>query len=1038
MQTVPVHAVRGGGLACTLPDVVFDEQSNGGGGEDAISDLVFLVDSSGSMCTVWPYVARGVNAVCASRPRTHVLKWANYGTIRQAKLEENQSECAVKDRPEETGFGTNITQAAVVLEKFLQPLLKDGPRTVFVVFVSDGEGWTEGLEETCASIRTELVDKTGSTLEMTTLGIGGGFPTHVAMTIRNALHNGRSNVPLVSIVEESADFPEALDGLSAFMAPRCTRLRLVEPCAARVAPWADESETAQVGVSLLLPAGTARLVVAQDDGGKRRVSGRASESCVALDIELTPWTEASLSNFAKQMTWQLQAMSLKRSVAPDVVRSRALSAFEIVTAAAAEVSAVDSAQSAAQCGQDAGTTVFNRAERKRASTSRFVLDALRKELRMLAEGSPLDELTDADLKQRLAIGTMEGKFHQKAISYKGLSTDDFRERADEFVKLLGDRDLMDAVAAAADVEETAGLRSAVSLERNSDVWREPQLADAISNHVATQYALVECLPLVGLAVNVLRSSASMINPWAARVGSMSQLTPVLDSVSLLAIDAGAAAVGNAGVKAWMNTGDDEREVVNAVCSVVASRDHAAAARPFLTSRMYHVLHTYSACGNADTSDASSHPALLAAVLCYMLDQNYAGVAAESSWRRMVTLTLRELYPRLGVHGGGFVAALLANSATAVVTENPALTTKCQSVSKPVALCLAWKAAIPKTAARRIFHSIVKEWVGRAIGQRRELSDWFRLSGDNSCVVESQSGDEVTPEKIVARMPIVSYFTTVEAVAALPEFTRSAKMRVAYAGLEFDPTQSIKSVCRDGAVSFQTLVQFGRAFLDRPGPDAEIISDDDLKRYTLHAIRHNSSYDRSQAEPASDWSDDLVAKELVCGVKRRALAKLRSDIPAAVKDAWRAEMGKTHGHDTIPMTFAAITQVRAKRGFKSASEAELGYRADVGLCRNACMSAACPFFLELRGGTTPLHYSEADASVVTAFSIAVSSCVRAGKTDPHVILQAVKSGEYMQYEDEARRAAVEEALGDPTRWAVELKAVEALVPVYQKLARANKA
>jgi VWA domain containing CoxE-like protein len=1038
-MSLSAHRVADGGLVCCIPDTLFEKCSSAADAAADTGDLVFLIDSSGSMQGVWANVAAGVNAILESRPNTHILKWANIGRVRKEKLQEDQDACERVDSRHggSVGWGTNITAAAEILRSFLSELVGHGRKRVTVVFISDGDGDIDNLEEVCMSIR-ERTDAAGIVVEMTTLGIGAGFPTHIAMSIRNRLHSGRESVPLLSVVAENSDFQEALNGLSEFTASRSLELELVCPEAVRVAPWAEASNKLHAGVCVMLPEDTSSVQVRRDAGDSKE-EGQVS---LALDVTITPWTEGELCLFAKQLTWQLQVMSLQRVVHPDEVKLRAGAAFRIVSLAADEIASADYARIESEektAGLTKKKSVFDRVARKQLTKSRYIMEALRKELRMLAEGSPLDTLSGEDLKQRLAIGTMEGKFHERAMAFKGLSGDDFADRARAFAALLRDEEKLAPATCLADVEEAAGLRSAFSLETNTDIWAQPQLADAIEN-CQTQYALVECLPLVGLAVNVRRSSASMINPWAASIAHMSQLTPVLDSLSLISMDGGAAAVEGDGLRASLNTGDDEMETVNAICSVVCSKEHAVAARPFLTSRLYQVLHTHNACGNVDTVDAASHPALLSAVVCYILDQNYAGLAKESTWRRTALLSLRTLYPGLGAgNSRGFVAALNEDSRLAVVTEIPGKLTKCQSMSKPVALCLAWKDMIPEESRPRIFADIAKEWVGRAVGHRRGIEDWFFLTDVRTRFANAETGEEITETRIVERLDIKTYYTTVDALKALPGCVEAMRVDVEFASLVFDEDDNLKLVCRDGAVSFQTLVQFGRMFLGLPAADdSAVIPVSDLKRYIIHATRHASSSARSEAEVVATWKDSLALKPLLSDVKRLAVDTFRESIRAGVKAAWHSEMLARHRRGTThPLSLAEIARAREARGLPPATAAELGYRADVGLCSHACMCSECPYFLEVHHGKAALHYSEAFESVLTAFSIAVSSCVSAGETDPQVILQAVKSGKYMKYEDEQRRAGLVMALSSPKRWAEELETVKSLIPVYRKLNAVNR-
>lgn len=400
------------------------------------------------------------------------------------------------------------------------------------------------------------------------------------------------------------------------------------------------------------------------------------------------------------------------------------------------------------------------------------------------------------------------------------------------------------------------------------------------------------------------------------------------------------------------------------------------------------------------------------------------------------LSLQALYPQFGSNRErGYVTALLKDSNLAVVTENRAISTKCPSIRKPVALCLAWMNKIPVESRLRIFSSIFKEWVGRVVnGDKRSIGDWFSLTGIQISVAESENGKEVTAQSIANRLDILKFYTTVEALKALPEIVPKLRTKIDFEALQFDSSDVLRTICRDGAVSYRTLVQFGRNFLDmKDAADNEIISVEDLKRYVFHAIIHPSSFDRSQSEAEATWEDWRAATPLVREIKRGVVESLRNEVRSEVKARWEAAMATLHPDGaTHPLSLAEVHAARAARGLQPATAEEMGYRADVGFCGNACMCTACPYYLEIHVGKAALHYNEADPGVLTAFSLAVSACVRAGEKDAYTILQAVKSGKHMQYEDKTRLEKVDKELCRPGRWAREIEAVKRLIPVYEKL------
>lgn len=153
------------------------------------------------------------------------------------------------------------------------------------------------------------------------------------------------------------------------------------------------------------------------------------------------------------------------------------------------------------------------------------LSRLLKELKTLAEGDILSDLSDADLAQRLAIGTKEGKHHQRALRWKGVSQAEFQEYLTNFEKVMAD------CLPGLEAGPTDDNRSAVSLESNGDILLQEDLLQAIKA-VPSQYHLVECVPVVGQPVLIKVTDASMINPWMVSVQSVSRICPSVDTCTL--------------------------------------------------------------------------------------------------------------------------------------------------------------------------------------------------------------------------------------------------------------------------------------------------------------------------------------------------------------------------------------------------------------------------------------------------------------------------------------------------------------------------
>lgn len=78
------------------------------------------------------------------------------------------------------------------------------------------------------------------------------------------------------------------------------------------------------------------------------------------------------------------------------------------------------------------TRAMNLAIRNIGSRIKWYLD----ELDIIAKGSGIGQLNEFEAAKRIAIGTITGKYHQKALALKGITVKDFLEIKEEFTAVF--------------------------------------------------------------------------------------------------------------------------------------------------------------------------------------------------------------------------------------------------------------------------------------------------------------------------------------------------------------------------------------------------------------------------------------------------------------------------------------------------------------------------------------------------------------------------------------------------------------------------
>lgn len=920
------------------------------GSEDSTDDTQYIavLDASGSMGSVWAYVARAVSKFQERLTNFHAITFDTSAYRKGRVLSERLMDNG--------GGGTYIRSGIEEMKRLVCELRVTGSEHFLIIFVSDGQdsywGWSgDEYEESGDYLAAtgEGFDTTG--MEFTTVGVGYSFPTHVSMSLRNTYHQGRVNIPNVTLVERFEDFEEQFD-IMASEVVGCSGQKLALGLSAQEAPWCEPTDAVYEKT----------WVISQEMPGGIEVS--SEERTCEFQSKISEWSFTAGEAVLRQWINMLHA----QAVAKRDVREMASVAFGLAEKIAEEVErATASELDASEKGGRKCPSVFQRL-RKKMSQEQHDLGRLLKELRNLANGDILSDLSDADLAQRLAVGTREGKHHSRALKWKGVSQGEFKEYMEDFEGLL--EKCLPRLQAGPQDED----RSSVSFESNGDILLQEDLREAIQT-VPSQYHLVECVPMVGLPVLIKVSDASMINPWMVKVQSVSRVCPMIDTCTLQEL-------ADADGVMHMSLGSGEKDPMNAVCPIFPE-EVAKCIGPFFRSKVYSMLMTHVVSKNIDTIDRDSHPALLAATLCHILAE------PGSSWRteliNKIVQTMRGMY--IGREAfDTTVKALKTSPALAMVTEHPSVESRCQALSKPMllALCVAGELTMEQKSA--IVQRLYLEHIGRALGAEMELLDFFTVSGFVGEASSELSGLGID----VKSFPTPQSLHKAVKMAVRNMDSKEADESTLQVDICMEKLNSL-SKSAQGPVNFQKLQAFAVELCGEGNvPQVPYIP------YVFHAFQYKSSYDRA-SNPVLE--ENAVVKRIVsAAVKQNAGAKkrkMREELQEQAARQYTEHFTKVHMDIVLPMTWTEIVETCEARGDGTPDQAALGYNPSTGLCYFSCMCPSCEFYLK----PVPQIIQHLDTRrQVDCHVEAMHRCIRhMCHADLETIEKAIKSGKYLQRE-----------------------------------------
>lgn len=119
----------GGSDVCLIPTGPKDSDND----EDL--DIVGVLDASGSMSSVWPFVADSFNQIAAERDHVHLVTFSESGV----RVDVHPSRPPLSRHLRDHGGGmTNIIDGIEKMKVVVRELRKAGRKRFLVVFVSDG------------------------------------------------------------------------------------------------------------------------------------------------------------------------------------------------------------------------------------------------------------------------------------------------------------------------------------------------------------------------------------------------------------------------------------------------------------------------------------------------------------------------------------------------------------------------------------------------------------------------------------------------------------------------------------------------------------------------------------------------------------------------------------------------------------------------------------------------------------------------------------------------------------------------------------
>lgn len=547
--------------------------------------VIGIIDASGSMSSYWKWVADFWNQ---NIPKENCI------TITfDTKPRICASNILDQSINAHGGGGTKIPEAFQVFEEKLKELPQNS--SVNAVFISDGQdNYMNTVEQRCNSL---LKGHMGYRINFMCLGIQSGFPTFLAMKLRQLYHTGDDNIPAIYLIEYASE--KAFFNKFETMKPyfnKCSLLDIIPPV--RLYPWEKPTEEVYEGSWVLCDE---PFIVVNDEKYVYEEEKVGVEEIVDV---FRGWVQKL----------QLQSLQDPKQAKEDALIC--LKEMELALEKFKKKSGIDLREKNETMANSFSQRVMRNLIKNVGVRAIWFMD----EVLSISKGVNPQALNEYDAAKRIGIGTITGKYHQKALALKGITIQDFKKIAEEFKEIYIKTKLNEAV-------ESEQEKSVITLQNQKEVFLDKELLKGL-DLCKSQYDLVEAFPVIGYAIKLKRFDGSMINPWLTQVRFIAKQHKAIDSSILVTNQ----------MKLELPV-LDKKEEINCVLPLFDEKDKEL--MPLINSRLYRLLMTFLVMQNVDFYYDEAYFALLANAFIFMF------TFEQSEWRdeilNKIYLTVKMTY-----------------------------------------------------------------------------------------------------------------------------------------------------------------------------------------------------------------------------------------------------------------------------------------------------------------------------------------------------------------------------------------------------------
>jgi hypothetical protein len=716
------------------------------------------------------------------------------------------------------------------------------------------------------------------------LGVQSGFPTFISMYLREIYHTGDATCPSIFLVEFSSD--KAFFNKFQSIRPFIkTKEEIKVDPEQFLFPWEAVAPT--------IPEG--RWIMSEDS----KITLNNGAAILEYDDKLFS-IEAVIEVF-RSWTQKLQLDSINKKITAEKTKEFAESTYNLMMDIIEDIRkskglkliVTEADESAAN---DFNTKVLNLQIKRTGTRIQGYLQSMKE----LKEGLNLQKLSEFEAAKIIGLGTIVGKHQQRALAMKNITKDRYKAMVSEFLSVLDSTPLNDTTDTPA-----AYLTKMTPIK----MLKDKTLKEGLEK-IDSPLAFLELFPLQGIPVKVKRNDGCATNPWLVEVKEYSTSTPSVDATQFdLAMH-----------KAMLPENNVETEY-QAFVPLLGPNDQQLA--PFFNTDLFKYALSYNCTFEIDDILEDAYLSLLAGLfeIAYKKNDEKAKEIVEKIYFSIKAISQT---PRVKKLLEGFKAG-----DAKTLAEIPTL---------GLFYLLTYYLSRENPSKEENEEYVQKLWIAYFSKklETKKIPDFVTTEQESN--VKEELKKKYTPEYISKT------FYTGQAIKNHLKVNLEKEIK------ENDQIGAhAKVILNKNVYTADTNENLSFEVTKRLSQDAAGINlaDNDVLNYLAHCVKFQTNQERYANLLASDSEEayKTLAKEFLTkdDSSKKLVKRISYQLLDEMSQVYYKQFKKLHWN-VLPMKKEEV-ETACKQ--KNIDFNTLGYCEQTGLCKNACMSKECPWFLFVR-------------------------------------------------------------------------------------------